>query len=127
MKKTILNLKTSKREEILDITRMISNAITIDNGMITVTIPHTSAGITINENYDYDVKIDFIFSLNKISPNYKSFRHMEGNSDSHIKASLVGRSETIAVIDGKLDLGQWEGIWFCEFDGARDRFIWIYQ
>ena len=113
----LINLQTSRHSEMINITGEVSSLIPKDmkNGLCCVFSVHTTAGITINENYDYDVKIDFIFSLNKISPNYKSFKHGEGNSDSHIKASLVGRSETIAVIDGKLDLGQWEGIWFCEF------------
>lgn len=127
MKKHIINIKTTQRNQIIDITKKISNLIQdIDNKIITISVAHTTAGITINENYDPDVKIDMIYSLNKISPDYKVFKHIEGNSDAHIKASLVGRTEQIAVIDGKLDLGHWEGIYFCEFDGSRNREIWVY-
>ncbi len=127
MKKHIINIKTTKKNQIIDITQKISNLIQgIDDKIITISVAHTTAGITINENYDPDVKIDIIYSLNKISPDYKTFRHMEGNSDAHIKATLVGRTEQIAVIDSKLDLGRWEGIYFCEFDGARNREIWVY-
>lgn len=127
MKKHIINIKTTQRNQIIDITQKISNLIQdIDNKIITISVAHTTAGITINENYDPDVKIDMIYSLNKISPDYKVFKHIEGNSDAHIKASLVGRTEQIVVIDGELDLGRWEGIYFCEFDGPRNREIWVY-
>jgi len=127
MKKHIINLKTTSKNQIIDITNKISNLIyDTDDKIITISVAHTTAGITINENYDPDVKIDMIYSLNKISPDYKTFKHMEGNSDAHIKATLTGRSEQIAVIDGKLDLGRWEGIYFCEFDGPRNREIWVY-
>ncbi len=127
MKKHIINIKTTSKNQIIDITNKISNLIyDTDDKIITVSVAHTTAGITINENYDPDVKTDMIFSLNKISPDYKTFRHMEGNSDAHIKATLVGRSEQIAVINGKLDLGRWEGVYFCEFDGPRSREIWVY-
>jgi secondary thiamine-phosphate synthase enzyme len=127
MKKHIITIKTTKKDQIIDITNKISNLIKdCDDQIITITVAHTTAGITVNENYDPDVKIDMIYSLNKISPDYSSFRHSEGNSDAHIKATLVGRSEQIAVIDGKLDLGTWEGIYFCEFDGPRTRDIWLY-
>ena len=127
MKKHIISIRTFKKNDIVDITDKVAFlAKNIDSGIITVSIPHTTAAITINENYDPDVKTDMIYSLNKISPDYKEFKHSEGNSDAHIKATLVGRTEQIAVINGKLDLGRWEGIYFCEFDGPRNREIWVY-
>ena len=127
MKKLILNVKTSKKDQIVDITSKLSNLVKdLEDQMIVVSVPHTTAAITINENYDSDVKTDIIYSLNKISPDYSAFKHMEGNSDAHIKASLFGRSEQIAVIDEELDLGRWEGVYFCEFDGPRTREVWVY-
>ena len=127
MEKYIIKIKTSSKNQIIDITDKISSLITnCDDTIITISIPHTTAAVTINENYDPDVKHDMLYSLNKISPDYPHFRHMEGNSDAHIKATIVGRTEQIAVIDGKLDLGRWEGVYFCEFDGPRSREIWVY-
>lgn len=126
MIKKILKLRTNKKNEILDITNLIENNVSQDNAMISITIPHTTAAVTVNENYDEDVKDDFIFFLNKLYPDHPKFKHLEGNSDSHIKASVIGRSENLFVINSHLDLGRWEGIWFCEFDGPRNREIWLY-
>lgn len=129
MKKFILDIKTNRHNQIVDITGKVEALIReqkIDNAFLTLTVPHTTAGITINENYDPDVKIDILYSLDKISPNYPKFQHDEGNSDAHIKASLFGRSETVVVMNGALELGRWEGIYFCEFDGPRNRILNIY-
>ena len=127
IKKYVIKINTNRKNQIIDITNKISSLLQgIKDQIITISVAHTTAGITINENYDPDVKTDMIYSLNKISPDYKQFKHMEGNSDAHIKATLVGRTEQIAVINERLDLGRWEGVYFCEFDGPRNREIWIY-
>lgn len=91
------------------------------DGICLVYCPHTTAGITINENADPDVVSDLLFALDQTLPNRPEFRHMEGNSAAHLKASLVGGSVTIPVEAGKLALGMWQGIYFCEFDGPRRR------
>ncbi|MBN2693203.1 YjbQ family protein [bacterium] len=129
MERTKFSIKTNSSNEIVDITKLIESAIQKsgwNDGFLLISIPHTTAAVTINENYDPDVKTDFIFSMRKISPDYPQFKHSEGNSDSHVKASLVGRSETIAVINGELQLGRWEGVWFCEFDGPRTRDVQLF-
>jgi secondary thiamine-phosphate synthase enzyme len=90
-----------------------------------VYIPHTTAGVTINENADPDVKTDMLMEINKIIPLSDSYKHMEGNSSAHIKASLFGSSETILLSDGRLQLGTWQGVFFCEFDGPRTRQVWV--
>ena len=127
MKKIVISIETTEKNQIIDITELISDLVKdLDDQIILVSIPYTTAGITVNENYDPAVKSDLIFSFNIISPNYKEFRHEEGNSDAHVKRSLVSRSEQFVVLDKKLDLGKWEGIYFCEFHGPRHREIWIY-
>ena len=93
----------------------------IKGGLCVAYCPHTTAGITINENADPDVQHDLIIALNRISPDLPEFRHMEGNSDAHTKSSIVGCSEDIIVSEGKLLLGTWQGVYFCEFDGPRTR------
>jgi secondary thiamine-phosphate synthase enzyme len=94
-------------------------------GIVTVFVPHTTAAVTINENADPDVKRDMVFGLNKIVPNEDDYRHFEGNSAAHIKASLFGSSEQIILQSGSLQLGTWQGIYFCEFDGPRNRKVWV--
>lgn len=120
----IINVKSSKRSQLIDITQEIRKAIgntSIKTGLLHVYSMHTTAGITINENADPDVKRDIIASLDKLVPWEDNYRHMEGNSAAHLKTSLVGSSDTIPVTDGKLVLGTWQGIFFCEFDGPRNR------
>ncbi len=123
----IINIKSSKRTELIDITDKIKNAIhgNINNGLVYIFSLHTTGAITINENADPSVKTDILGTINKIIPWDDNFQHLEGNSAAHIKTSLFGQSETIAVEDGKLILGRWQGIYFCEFDGPRDRQIYI--
>ena len=123
-----IEVKTTKREEIIDISDEIKNFVRdskIVNGFCRVFIPHTTAGITINENADRNVKTDFLFILKKFIPQAKEYLHVEGNSDSHVKASLVGFSQTIIIQNNKLLLGTWQGLWFCEFDGPRTRSVII--
>jgi len=97
----------------------------VKNGICTVFAPHTTAAITINENADPDVVRDIIAETEKIIPWNDGYRHMEGNSAAHIKSSLFGASETILIREGRLKLGTWQSIYFCEFDGPRHRKVWI--
>ena len=123
-----LNLKTSKREELIDITQTIANEAQknkIDSGICVIFTPHTTAAVTINENADPDVCTDMIKGLKDISPHDNGYFHGEGNSDAHIKSSLLGVSQTIIIDRGELKLGTWQGIYFCEFDGPRNRNIWL--
>jgi len=119
-----ISVRTSSRSQMVDITREIQNTVNtsgISNGICIVHIPHTTAGITINENADPDVVRDILDTLNRLVPQSSSYRHVEGNADSHVKASVMGFSVTIFVEDGQLVLGTWQGIYFCEFDGPRNR------
>jgi secondary thiamine-phosphate synthase enzyme len=117
-------VRTSNRTELIDITPSVQEAVKktgVEDGICIIFIPHTTAAVTINENADPSVVQDMIMELNKIVPFKDPYRHMEGNSPAHIKASLVGCSETVFVESGKLVLGTWQGIFFCEFDGPRSR------
>ena len=119
-----ISVRTIKHEQLIDITSEIRQFVKESNileGKVTVFIPHTTAAVTINENADPDVQHDLIIALNKISPDLSEFKHMEGNSDAHTKSSLVGCSQDIIINEGKLLLGTWQGIYFCEFDGPRAR------
>lgn len=124
-----ISIRTNKRSEMVDITSQISTLVSqagVTDGQVIVYCPHTTGGITINENADPDVIHDFLLTLNELFPQNRSgYRHVEGNSDSHCKASLVGTSETVLLKDGHLALGTWQGIYFCEFDGPRTRRVII--
>lgn len=123
-----LNIKSKKKNELIEITSEIKKLIEskdIKQGICTVFCPHTTAAITINEAFDPSVKTDIIYSMNKISPDYTEFRHTEGNSAAHIKSSLFGASLTLIINEGKLTLGEWQGVYFTEFDGPRTREVWI--
>lgn len=123
-----LSIKTSNRNQMLDITKHVNKFIkenNIKNGMITVFIPHTTAAVTINENADPDVKKDILYKLKDLIPKHDNYDHMEGNSDAHLKASIIGNSETIIIDNSELVLGTWQGIYFCEFDGPRKRNIYL--
>ncbi len=116
------------RTSIIDITQQIQSIVKksgIKDGVCYIFIPHTTAGVTINENADPDVKSDMLMEINKVIPFNDSYRHIEGNSAAHIKASLFGNSETIFLKEGRLQLGTWQGIFFCEFDGPRTRQVWV--
>jgi secondary thiamine-phosphate synthase enzyme len=124
MPRWTLDVQSHVREEMLDITRQVEALVrNADSGIVTVFVPHTSAGVTINENADVDVQRDMLAWLAKLVPNDASFRHAEGNSDSHIKATLVGASAQVPLVDGRLLLGRWQAIYFCEFDGPRRRAV----
>ncbi len=111
-----------------NITGMLHTSLSnskIENGIAVIYTKHTTAAITINENADEDVKTDLLFTLNKVFPDIKEYRHFEGNSDAHIKSSLFGVSKTVIIDDNEPVLGIWQGIYFCEFDGPRTRTVYI--
>lgn len=122
------SLKTTKAQEFVNITGLVKKAVSesgVKNGLAIVFVPHTTAGVTINENADPDVVKDILFGLNKTYPVQNGYLHMEGNSHAHIKASLMGSSCNIIIENGELKLGTWQGIYFCEFDGPRNRKVYI--
>ena len=120
-----LSIQTYRRDQYLEITREVQrvvNETSVTDGLVVVFVPHTTAGVTINENADPDVVTDTIEQLDRMVPwSQPVYRHGEGNSDSHVKASLVGSSQYVIVADGRLVLGTWQAIFFCEFDGPRSR------
>jgi secondary thiamine-phosphate synthase enzyme len=120
-----LNVRTSHRSEMLDVTDRVNKLVRSNNmleGMAIVYVPHTTAAVTINENADPDVKHDMLKKLETLIPKDEAYYlHVEGNSDSHVKTSLVGNSVMVLVERGRLVLGRWQGIYFCEFDGPRER------
>ena len=122
-------IKTQQRSQMLDITsqvQQIVSAAKLQSASVTVYVPHTTAGITINENADPDVVHDMLAQLETIVPwDQPFYRHGEGNSAAHVKASMMGSSVTTIIENGKLQLGTWQGIWFCEFDGPRTRKVWV--
>lgn len=121
-------VKTTTQTEFIEITHSVQEAVQktgMRDGICLIFIPHTTAAVTINENADPSVVQDIVMELNKIVPFKDQYRHMEGNSPAHIKASLVGCSEIVFVESGKLVLGTWQGIFFCEFDGPRNRKVHV--
>jgi len=121
-------IKTNTQIQILDITIHVQKIVDeskISEGICYLFVPHTTAGITINENADPSVKSDILKELNKVIPLKDNYTHNEGNSAAHIKASLMGFSESILVYKGRLVLGTWQGIYFCEFDGPRTRNLYV--
>ena len=124
MKSTTFNIKTDKHTQMKDITRLIQDEVRksgVKDGLCVVFTPHTTAAVTINENADPDVVRDLNMELGKIIPWEDGYHHTEGNSAAHLKSSLVGASEHIIIEDGRLLLGTWQGIYFCEYDGPRSR------
>jgi secondary thiamine-phosphate synthase enzyme len=119
-----LSVKTDRRTQLVDVTGQVQKAVAasgVDTGICYVYVPHTTAAITINECADPDVARDVEGALDRLIPKAGPYRHSEGNSDSHIKSVLVGASQMIHVQGGKLVLGRWQGVFFCEFDGPRER------
>lgn len=119
---------TNARAEMIDITAAVEEAVGasgVKSGLCVVLVPHTTAAVTINENADPDVQRDILTHMETVAPYDAAFRHNEGNSAAHIKASLFGPSVTVPVEEGRLCLGVWQGIYFCEFDGPRQRQAWI--
>jgi secondary thiamine-phosphate synthase enzyme len=125
-------ITTRSREEFIDITEEVVSKVesltkekNMEEGIAVIYVPHTTAGILINENADPSVRKDIIEFLQKNIPKDKNYHHLEGNSDSHIKASIIGNSLNLIISKGKVILGSWQGIFFCEFDGPRSRKIYI--
>ena len=119
-----ISISTARRTQFVSITAKVAEVIAANgwqDGVVTIFVPHTTAGITINENADPDVARDMERFSDELIPQSKQFRHSEGNSDSHIKASFYGSSVQIIIRNGKMWLGTWQGIYFCEFDGPRQR------
>jgi secondary thiamine-phosphate synthase enzyme len=124
----ILHVKTNKRIDFVDVTRDIQTLVHksgVESGILTVYVPHTTCGITINEHADPDVVRDIQNQLEKIVPYQKGYQHLEGNADSHIKTTLVGSSEQVIIENGAPVLGTWQGIFLCDFDGPRTRKIHV--
>lgn len=120
-------ISSSKRIELIDITARVQEIVynhKVKDGIIFLFVPHTTAGITINENADTSVQKDIINKLNQIVPENDNYLHQEGNSDSHIKTCLLSNENFIFIENGKLKLGTWQGIYFCEFDGPRKRKVY---
>jgi secondary thiamine-phosphate synthase enzyme len=119
-----LAVRTERRTQLLDVTAGVAKMVQdsgVRSGVCYVYVPHTTAGVIINENADPDVAADIEAALARLVPKTSDYRHAEGNSDSHIKTALVGSSATIFISNGQLELGRWQGIFFCEFDGPRSR------
>ena len=123
-----ISVKTSSRIDMVDITSSVQKKISnagVTDGICIAYVPHTTAGITINEGADPAVCKDIIGKLNELAPPGAGYRHMEGNADSHIKASIMGSSVTVLVENSRLVLGTWQKIFFCEFDGPRSRTVYV--
>ena len=124
----IIEVRTTKREELVDITPLVRSVVKesgVKCGVCFLYVPHTTAGITINEHADPDVAKDIEDVLKKLVPRGAGYRHLEGNADSHVKSTLVGQTTFVFVEQGELVLGTWQGIFFCEFDGPRRRKVYI--
>lgn len=121
-------VSTEHKEELIDITHKLKRYVTelgVEDGVLIVYVPHTTAAITINENADPDVKTDMLTIMDTMIPYDNGYLHWEGNSSSHMKASMLGYSETIFIVDGQLALGRWQGVYFYEGDGPRERYIYL--
>ncbi len=124
----IIEIRTRAKEEFIDLTADVGRVVAasgVASGVCVVAVPHTTAGITVNENADPDVRADMAMTLRRIVPDSLAYAHVEGNSPAHVKAALVGSSVSLIVQDGRMQLGTWQGIFFCEFDGPRARKVWV--
>ncbi|MFO7597302.1 MAG: secondary thiamine-phosphate synthase enzyme YjbQ [Desulfocurvibacter africanus] len=123
-----MHIRTHNREEMLDITGQLRNLIQANgwsDGMLLLYCPHTTGAVTVNEGADPDVVRDILVNLRKIVPPQGDYRHSEGNSDAHIKSSMLGCDQLLIIEGGQLQLGTWQKVYFCEFDGPRARTLWI--
>lgn len=123
-----ISVRTSSRNDFINIDRQVQQVVAdsgVKNGICTIFVPHTTAAITINENADPNVRRDIMAKLDDVIPWRDSYHHTEGNAAAHIKASLIGSSEVVIIENGRLQLGTWQSIFFCEFDGPGSRRIWI--
>jgi secondary thiamine-phosphate synthase enzyme len=122
------SVTTTKQIQMIDITHEVKRVVAesgVREGLCTVFIPHTTAGVTVNENADPDVPRDMLMEVNKIVPLQDGYKHMEGNSAAHINSTLFGCSTNVIVADAQLFLGTWQSVFFCEFDGPRERNVWV--
>jgi secondary thiamine-phosphate synthase enzyme len=122
------SIHTQRHTQFLDITQEVQSSLSnlrIKNGILTIFIPHTTAGVTINENADPSVTADMADALEKAVPWKVQYKHAEGNAAAHVKASMMGSSVQVIVEDGRLLLGTWQAVYFCEFDGPRSRTVWV--
>lgn len=122
------SLQTPRRTALVDITAEVESAcreLSLIDGALLVYVPHTTAGLTINENADPSVRADMAMALERIAPRDLPYTHLEGNADAHVKASLTGSSVTVPVAGGRLQLGTWQGVYFAEFDGPRRRQVYV--
>ena len=123
-----LSLKTERRTQLLDVTAAVGQMVRdsgVHTGVCHLYVPHTTAGVIVNEGADPDVARDIETALDRLVPKEAGYRHAEGNSDSHVKAAMVGSSVMVLIADGRLELGRWQGLFFCEFDGPRERTLRI--
>ena len=124
----VLEIRTTTREELIDITHRVQDVVSANHwqdGALLLYCPHTTGAVTVNEGADPDVARDIVVNMKRIVPFKGDYKHMEGNSDAHIKASMFGPDQMLIVEDGRIQLGTWQSIYFCEFDGARTRKLWM--
>jgi secondary thiamine-phosphate synthase enzyme len=124
----VFPVRSQQHTQFIDITREVQSAVSglgLKTGLVTVFVPHTTAGITINENADPDVTSDMAAALDGAVPWRADYKHSEGNAAAHVKASLMGSSIYVIVENGRLQLGTWQAVYFCEFDGPRSRSVWV--
>jgi len=123
-----INVRTKSRTELVDMTGQLSRLVQesrVTDGLLVLYVPHTTAAVTINENADPSVQHDILAELNRLVPFTGAYQHTEGNSAAHIKTTLLGPSQTLFIQHGRLALGTWQGVYFCEFDGPRTRKLWV--
>lgn len=123
-----ISVRTGRRQEFVEITGIVEDAVKksgVKSGICYIYVPHTTCGLTINENADPSVKADILSKLEELIPENGRYSHLEGNSDAHIKSSILGHCLSVIIEEGSLQLGTWQGIFLCEFDGPRTRQIWI--
>jgi len=124
----VLSVETRRRTELVDITSEVQRAVSesgVKEGIVLIFVPHTTAAVTVNENYDPSVARDIEGWLSKVVPRDAPYSHTEGNADAHIKSAWVGPSQALIIEDGRVKLGTWQGIFLCEFDGPRRRQVWV--
>ncbi|MCE5323801.1 secondary thiamine-phosphate synthase enzyme YjbQ [bacterium] len=124
----IFPVRTTQRHQFVDVTAQVQKCVNeagFKDGLVCIFVPHTTAGVTMNENADPDVVTDLLETLAKVIPERAGYRHVEGNSDSHVKSSLIAPSLIAIIEDGRLKLGTWQAIYFAEFDGPRNRQCWV--
>jgi secondary thiamine-phosphate synthase enzyme len=123
-----LTIRTHNRTELIDITPQVAKLVQqskMQSGLLTLFAPHTTAAVTINENADPSVQHDILSELNRLIPFAGPYQHTEGNSAAHVKSTLIGVSQTVFIEEGRMVLGTWQGLYFCEFDGPRSRKVWV--